>query len=105
MKFLATMRMAHESIVKILRIFFKKSSNFVQKTQPTFTFCKIIRGCPGALRLIMVFFRYGPGIFEVTGQRTVGNAEVPALKRRENKVFRTNLFSFAFGERFERIFI
>jgi len=29
----------------------------------------------------MVFFRYGPGIFEVTGQRAVGNAEV-----------RTNLF-------------
>ncbi len=93
-------------VLKIwLRIFFKESSNFVQKTQPSFTSCKIIRGYPGALRLVMVFSRYNPGIFKVTGQRAVGNTEVPALKRRENKVFRTNLFSFAQGERFERIFI
>ena len=68
MKFLTTMSMMYESIVKILRIFFKESSNFVQKTQPTITFCKIIRGFPGALRLAMVFFRYNPGIFEVAGQ-------------------------------------
>jgi len=34
MKFLTTMRMAHRLIVKIHRIFFKKSSNFAQKTQP-----------------------------------------------------------------------
>jgi len=53
----------------------------------------------------MVFFRYNPGVFEITHQPTVGKREVPALKRRENKVFRTNLFSFASGERFEHIFI
>ena len=94
-----------EQVLRIwLRIFFKKSSNFVQKAQPTITFYKIIRGFPGALCLIVVFFRYNPGIFEVTGQRAVGNAEVPALKRRKNEIFRTNLFSFASGERFERIF-
>ena len=77
-----------------LRIFLKESSNFVQKAQPTFTFCKIIRGFPGALRLVMVFFRYGPGIFKITGQCAIGNAEVPALKRRENKVFQNQSFFF-----------
>ena len=98
-----------ESLWKVLkiwlRIFFKESSNFVQKTQPTFTFYKIIRDYFGMSRLVMVFFRYNPGIFEITGQRAVGNAEVPALKRRENEIFRTNLFSFAQGERFKRIFL
>jgi hypothetical protein len=90
------MRMVHGLIVKILWIFFKKSSNFVQKTQPSFTFYKIISFCPGALRLFMVFFRYDPGIFEVTGQRAVGKKEVPALKRRENKVFKNQSFFFRF---------
>jgi len=52
------------------------------------------------LRLFMVFFRYDPGIFEIEGQRTVSNTEVPALKRRENKVFKNQSFSFATGERF-----
>jgi len=28
------------------------------------------------VRLPIVFFRYNPGIFEITGQRAVGNAEV-----------------------------
>ena len=82
-----------EQVLKIwLLIFFKKSSNFGQKTQPTFTFCKIIRGSPGVLRLVMVFFRYDPGIFKVAHQHAIGNAKVSALKRSENKVFRTNLF-------------
>jgi len=77
-----------------LWIFLKKSSNFVQKAQPTFTFSKIIFFYPGALCLPMVFFRYGPGIFEITHQPAVGNAKVPALKRRENKVFKNQSFSF-----------
>ena len=77
-----------------LQIFFKKSSNFDQKTQPSFTFCKIIRSCPGALRLFMVFFRYNPGIFKIADQRAVGKREVPALKRRENKVFKNQSFFF-----------
>jgi len=53
----------------------------------------------------MVFFRYDPGIFEIAHQPAIGKRSVPALKRRENKVFRTNLFSFAPGESFEHIFI
>ena len=77
-----------------IRIFLKESSNFVQKAQPTFTFSKIISFCPCVLRLLMVFFRYNPGIFKITGQRAVGNAEVPALKRRENKVFQNQSFFF-----------
>jgi hypothetical protein len=52
----------------------------------------------------MVFFRYFKGIFEVARQRAVGNAEVPVRKHRENEVFRTNLFSFAFGERLSVFF-
>jgi len=78
-----------------LRVFSKKSSNFGQKAQPTFTFCKIIKGFTGILRFIMVFFRYNPVIFKVTNQPAVGNAEVPALKRRENKIFLEPIFSLS----------
>jgi hypothetical protein len=52
----------------------------------------------------MVFFRNLKGIFEIARQRAVGNAEVPVRKHRENKVFRTNLFSFAFSERLSVFF-
>jgi len=89
----------------LLRIFLKKSSNFVQKAQPTFTFCKIIRGFPGALRLFMVSFRYGPGIFEITRQRAVGNTEVSALKRSENKVFQNQSFFFRLWRKVLSVFI
>jgi hypothetical protein len=85
-------------------ILFKESSNFVQKTPPIFTFCEIVRGCLGAKRLGIVFFRYFKGIFEIARQRAVGNAEVPVRQHRENEVFRTNLFSFAFGERLSVFF-
>jgi hypothetical protein len=85
-------------------ILFKESSNIVQKTPPIFTFCEIVRSCLGAKRLGMIFFRYFKGIFEVARQRTVGNAEVPVRKHRENEIFRTNLFSFAFGERLSVFF-
>jgi len=43
----------------------------------------------------MISFRYNPGIFKVTHQPAVGNAEVPALKRRENKVFLEPFFSLS----------
>jgi hypothetical protein len=85
-------------------ILFKKSSNIVQKTPPIFTFYEIVRGCLGAKRLGMIFFRYFEGIFEIARQRAVGNAEVSVRKHRENEVFRTNLFSFAFGERLSVFF-
>ena len=45
-----------------IRIFVKKCSNFVQKTPPSFTFSEIERGCLGAKRLGMVFFRNFEGI-------------------------------------------
>ena len=48
---------------------------------PSFTFSEIERGCLGAKRLGMVFFRNLKGIFEIAKERAVGNAEV-----------RTNLF-------------
>ena len=88
----------------VFRIFVKKSSNINQKTPPIFTFCEIVRNCLGAKRLGMVFFRNFEGIFEIARQRAVGNAEVPVRKHRENEVFRTNLFSFAFGERLSVFF-
>jgi len=87
-----------------IRIFVKKSSNINQKTPPIFTFCEIVRNSLGAKRLGMVFFRYFEGIFEIQKQSAVGNAEVPVRKHRENEVFRTNLFSFAFGERLSVFF-
>jgi len=85
-------------------ILFKESSNIVQKTPPIFTFCEIVRGCLGAKRLGMVFFRYFEGIFEIQKQSAVGNAEVPVRKHRENEVFRINIFSFAFSERLSAFF-
>ena len=48
---------------------------------PSFTFSEIERGCLGAKRLGMVFFRQNPSIFEGERKRPLGNAEV-----------RTNLF-------------
>ena len=53
----------------------------------------------------MVFFHNLKDIFEIARQRAVGNAEVPVQKHRENEVFRTNLFSFAFGERLSVFFL
>src|SRR3989338_8947731 len=88
----------------VFRIFVKKSSNINQKTPPRITFRKIKVGSLGAKRLGMVFFRYFEGIFEIARQRAVGNAEVPVRKHRENEVFRTNLFSFAFSERLSVFF-
>jgi hypothetical protein len=88
----------------VFRIFVKKSSNINQKTPPIFTFCEIVRNSLGAKRLGMIFFRYFEGIFEIQNQSAVGNAEVPVRKHRENEVFRTNLFSFAFGERLSVFF-
>jgi len=76
-----------------IRIFLKKSSNINQKTPPRITFRKIKVGSLGAKRLGMVFSRNFEGIFEIARQRAVGNAEV-----------RTNLFSFAFGERLSVFF-
>ena len=89
---------------KSLFVLLKKCSNFVQKTPPSFTFSEIERCCLGAKRLGMVFFRNFGGIFEIQNQSAVGNAEVPVRKHRENKVFRTNLFSFAKSERLSVFF-
>jgi len=82
----------------------KESSNICQKTPPICTFRKIVRSCLGALRLGMVFPRENPSIFEGEQKRPLGNAEVPVRKHRENEVFRTNLFSFAFSERLSVFF-
>jgi len=88
----------------VFRVLLKECSNFVQKTPPRITFRKIKVGSLGAKRLGMVFFRNFEGIFEIQNQSAVGNAEVPVRKHRENEVFRTNLFSFAFGERLSVFF-
>ena len=88
----------------VFRIFVKKSSNINQKTPPIFTFCEIVRNSLGAKRLGMVFPRENPSIFEGERKRPLGNAEVPVRKHRENEVFRTNLFSFAFSERLSVFF-
>jgi hypothetical protein len=83
----------------IFRIFGKKCSNINQKTPPSFTFCEIVRNSLGAKRLGMVFFRNLKGIFEITRQRALGNAEVRRAKIWQNVILQTNLFSFAFSER------
>jgi hypothetical protein len=91
-------------LASLLGVLLKKSSNINQKTPPIFTFCEIVRNSLGAKRLGMIFFRNSKGIFEIQNQSAVGNAEVPVRKHRENEVFRTNLFSFAFGERLSVFF-
>ena len=91
-------------LASLLGVLLKKSSNINQKTPPIFTFCEIVRNSLGAKRLGMVFFRYFEGVFEIQNQSAVGNAEVPVRKHRENEVFRTNLFSFAFSERLSVFF-
>jgi hypothetical protein len=95
---------ATAGLASLLGGLLKKSSNINQKTPPRITFRKIKVGSLGAKRLGMVFFRYFEGIFEIARQRAVGNAEVPVRKHRENEVFRTNLFSFAFSERLSVFF-
>ena len=95
---------ATAGLASLVGVLLKKCSNFVQKTPPSFTFSEIERCCLGAKRLGMVFFRNFEGIFEIQNQGAVGNAEVPVRKHRENKVFRTNLFSFAFNERLSVFF-
>jgi hypothetical protein len=95
---------ATAGLASLLGVLLKKCSNINQKTPPIFTFCEIVRNSLGAKRLGMVFFRNFEGIFEIQNQSAVGNAEVPVRKHRENEVFRTNLFSFAFSERLSVFF-
>ncbi|OGH71504.1 MAG: hypothetical protein A3G00_02800 [Candidatus Magasanikbacteria bacterium RIFCSPLOWO2_12_FULL_43_12] len=56
-------------------------SDIFKQTPPSFTFSEIERGCLSAQGGSVVFPRNFKGIFEITRQRAVGNAE-----------FRTNLF-------------
>jgi len=74
-------------------------SSYIQNTPPRNTFQKIKVESLDVLRLGMVFPRENPSIFEGERKCPLGNAEVFVRKRRENKVFGTNLFSFVFGER------
>ena len=66
-------------------IFFEKSSNFIQKRPPIYTFCEIVRGCLGASRLDMVFPRENPSVFEGERERPLGNAEVPVRSTEKTK--------------------
>jgi len=91
-------------LASLLGVLLKKSSNINQKTPPIFTFCEIVRNSLGAKRLGMVFFRNFEGIFEIARQRAVGNAEVRRAKLWQNEILQTNLFSFAFSERFSVFF-
>jgi hypothetical protein len=95
---------ATAGLASLLGVLLKKSSNFIQKRPPSFTFCEIGRNSLGASRLGMVFFRNFEGIFEIARQRAVGNAEVRRAKLWQNEILQTNLFSFAFGERLSVFF-
>jgi len=85
-------------------VLLKKSSNINQKRPPNCTLCEIVRGCLGASRLGIVFFRNFKGIFEIQNQSAVGNAEVRRAKHGQNEILQTNLFSFAFSERLSVFF-
>src|SRR3989344_1051033 len=96
---------ATAGLASLLGVLLKKSSNISQKTPPNCTFSEIVRSCLGAKRPGLGFFRYFLGIFLISRQRAVGNAEVRRAKHGQNEILQTNLFSFAFGERLSVFFL
>jgi hypothetical protein len=80
-------------------IFVKKSSDFVQKVPPIYNF-SVFEGCCLALATLgLGFRRYFEGKFEIQKQFLPAQTEVRRAKLGQNEVLKTNLFSFAFGEK------
>jgi len=97
-KFSVLPREARQSKFAI-RIFVKKSSDFIQKVPPIYNF-SVFRGCCLALATLGLGFRRDfEGKFEIQKQFLPAQTEIRRTKHGLNEVLQTNLFSFAFGER------
>jgi len=78
--------------------------DFNQKVPPIFRIRILGDCCLAPPKAGLGFGKDFEGIFEIQKQSAVGNVEVPVRKHKENEVFRTNLFSFAFSERLSVFF-
>ena len=93
--FKATTRSARALVIKILRILFIKSSNFVQETPPIFTFARNGRMWSVAKRHRMPRTRYAPRFFQAHGERTLGDVEVRLSKAQSKTEVLQPIFLFA----------
>jgi len=93
-KFSALPREARQSKFTI-RIFVKKSSDFIQKVPPIFKI-RILGDCCLALATLGLGFRRDfEGKFEIQKQFLPAQTEVRRAKHRQNEVLQTNLFCSA----------
>ena len=86
---------ARASVIKILRILFVKSSNFVQETPPIFTFARNGRMWSVAKRHRMPRTRYAPRFFQAHGERALGDVEVHLSKAQSKTEVLQPIFLFA----------
>ena len=93
--FKATTRSARCKLIKILRILFIKSSNFVQETPPIFTFARNGGMWSVAKRHRMPRTRYAPRFFQAHGERTLGDVEVRLSKAQSKTKVLQPIFLFA----------
>ena len=93
--FKATTRSARAKLIKILRILFVKSSNFVQETPPIYTFARNGRMWSVAKRHGMPRTRYAPRFFQAHGERALGDVEVRLSKAQSKTEVLQPIFLFA----------
>jgi len=104
-KFRITTRSARAKLIKILRILFVKSSNFVQETPPIYTFARNGRMWSVAKRHGMPRTRYAPRFFQAHGERALGDVEVRlSLAQSKTKVLQP-IFLFALSGGVKRFLI
>ena len=103
-KFRATTRSARGLFVKILRILFVKSSNFVQKTPPNCAFARNGEMWGVALRRQVPFLRYAPRFFQSQRKRAVAHEVVRLSKAQSKTKVLQPIFLFALFGRCKAIF-
>ena len=100
-----TTRAARAKLIKILRILFVKSSNFVQETPPIFTFARNGRMWSYAARHRMPRTRYAPRFFQINGERALGDVEVRLSKAQSKTKVLQPIFLFALSSDVKRFLI
>jgi len=96
---------ARALVIKILRILFIQSSNFVQETPPIFTFARNGRMWSIAPRHGMPRTRYAPRFFQVYGERALGDVEVRLSKAQSKTKVLQPIFLFALSSDVKRFFL
>ena len=103
--FRATTRSARAKLIKILRILFVKSSNFVQETPPVITFARNGRMWNYAPRHGMPRTRYAPRFFQGNEQRALGDVEVYLSKAQSKTEVLQPIFLFVLSDDVKRFLI